>query len=219
MNLRSFTTRLGWLTAFGVAFGYLEGVVVVYLREIYYPEGFGFPLAEPAAHILTIELGRELATLIMLWAVAKVAGGSGWDRFAIFSFLFGVWDIAFYVTLRLVLGWPESIFTWDVLFLIPLVWTGPVLTPALVAACLIVAGTMMMKRVAEGVRPFTRWWLWAGAGLSLGLLLYSFTANHGVVRVGGVPESFPWVSYSLGLFLGWAVFGVVFYARSDEPSS
>jgi hypothetical protein len=78
---------------------------------------------------------------------------------------------------------------------------------------------LLMKRVAEGVRPFVRWWIWVGAGFSLGLILYSFTANHGLVRAGGVPVDFPWVSYGLGLLLGWVVFGVAFYARAEIASS
>jgi len=212
----TFVSRLVWLTAFGVAFGYLEGAVVVYLRTIYYPGGFGFPLALPEDRILGVELGREVATLIMLWAVARLAGRSGWDRFGVFAFLFGVWDIVFYAALWLALGWPESLLTWDVLFLVPLVWTGPVITALLVAGCLVAAGALMMRRAADGVRPFRPWWVWAGAAVALGLLLYAFMANHGIVRANGVPDAFPWVPFSLGLILGWGVFWLAFYARASQ---
>jgi len=209
----TFTSRLVWLTAFGVAFGYLEAAVVVYLRMIYYPDGFAFPVALPVDRILGVELGRELATLVMLWAVAWLAGRSGWERFGAFAFLFGVWDIVFYATLWLTLGWPESLLTWDVLFLVPLVWTGPVITALLVAGCLVTAGALLMWRAANGIQPFRPWWVWAGATAALGLLLYSFMANHGVVRGNGVPDAFPWVPYVLGLILGWGVFVLAFFAR------
>ena len=204
------SSRLAWLAAFGIAFGYLEAVVVVYLREIYYPEGFGFPLTLPDTRLFVVELGRELATLIMLWAVARFAARTGWDRFGAFCFLFGVWDVVFYAVLWLVLRWPESLFTWDVLFLIPMVWTGPVLTPLLVAASLIVAGAAIMKRAGSGVLPVTRWWIWAGGVLSLLLLLGSFMANHGLVRANGTPESFPWIPYAAGLVLGWGTYWAAF---------
>lgn len=213
MSRAIFTSRLGWLTAFGVAFGYLEAAVVVYLRMIYYPDGFAFPVALLVDRILGVELGRELATLVMLWAVAWLAGRSGWERFGAFAFLFGVWDIVFYATLWLTLGWPESLLTWDVLFLIPLVWTGPVITALLVAGCLVTAGALLMWRAANGIQPFRPWWVWAGATAALGLLLYSFMANHGVVRGNGVPDAFPWVPYVLGLILGWGVFVLAFFAR------
>jgi hypothetical protein len=217
-----FVSRLAWLTAFGVAFGYLEGAVVVYLRAIYYPDGFAFPLAVLSDRLLGIELGRELATLVMLWAVAMLRGRSGWDRFGAFAFLFGVWDIVFYATLWLLLDWPDSLLTWDVLFLVPLVWTGPVITALLVAGCLVAAGALLIQRAGEGVQPFQPWWVWGGAAAALGLLLYSFMANHGVVQANGVPDTFPWVPYVIGLLLGWGVFGLSFWGpqynhATDDP--
>lgn len=209
----SLRTRMAWLVVFGIAFGYLEAAVVIYLRELYYPAGFGFPLALPATRVLMVELGRELATLIMLAGVAMLAGRSGWVRFGAFSILFGVWDIVFYVVLYLVLGWPESLMTWDVLFLFPLVWTGPVLTPVLVAISLVVAGGLMMTRVEAGFRPNTPWWIWSGALVSLILLLGAFMANHEVVRNEGVPGPFPWIPYLGGLTLGWGVFWPAFFTQ------
>lgn len=196
-----------WLTVFGIAFGYLEGAVVVYLRALYYPEGFGFPLALPAAGILAVELGRELATLFMLLGTAMVAGRSPWERFGAFAFLFGVWDLVFYAMLRVVLGWPSSLLTWDVLFLIPLVWTGPVLSAVLVAGSLVAAGFLIMRGASRGVRPRTPWWVWGLAVLSLACLLTAFMANHEKVTVEGLPGAFPWPLHLAGMTLGWAAFG------------
>ncbi len=215
----SLRSRLVWLVVFGVAFGYLEAAVVVYLRELYYPAGFGFPLAIPEPRVLLVELGRELATLVMIWGVAMLAGRSGWVRFGAFCILFGVWDIVFYLVLYFVLGWPESLMTWDVLFLVPLAWAGPVLTPVLVAVGLVVAGGMMMSRVEAGYRPLTRWWIWGGAFLSLLLLLVAFMANHGLIQANQVPTRFPWIPYLGGLVLGWGIFWVAFFARAEGGES
>lgn len=214
----SLRSRLAWLVVFGVAFGYLEATVVVYLRELYYPAGFSFPLAIPETRVLRVELGRELATLVMLWGVAMLVGRSGWFRFGAFCILFGVWDIVFYLVLYFVLGWPESLMTWDVLFLVPLVWAGPVLTPVLVAVSLVVAGGLMMARVEAGHRPLTRWWVWGGALLSFLLLLAAFMANHGLIQAERVPTRFPWIPYLGGLVLGWGVFWVAFFARAEGVS-
>ena len=103
--------RTAWLVVFAVAMGFLEAAVVVYLRELYYPDGFRFPFVPLPERILWTELARELTTLIMLLAVAMLAGKNRLDRFFVFGFLFGVWDIVYYVGLRLFLGWPESLFT------------------------------------------------------------------------------------------------------------
>lgn len=207
---------MGWLVVFGAAFGYLEAAVVVYLREIYSPGGFAFPLDLPENRALWVELGREAATLVMLGGVAMLSGRGGWSRFGAFSVLFGVWDLVFYLGLRVVLGWPESLLTWDVLFLLPRVWTGPVLAPVLVALSLWLAGSLIMVRAEGGRRPNTAWWVWAGAVLSLGLLLGAFMANHDLVRSGGVPVAFPWGVYLGGLLLGWGAFWAAF-ARNPHP--
>jgi hypothetical protein len=217
--------RALWLVLFAVAFGYLEGAVVVYLRELYYPDGFRFPTVLPPSPILAVELGRELATLIMLGAAAALAFRRGWSRFGAFSLMFGVWDLVYYLTLRVVLGWPESLLTWDILFLLPLVWAGPVLSAVLVAAALCVAGIVIMARVEAGFRPRAGMVVWVGAGFSLALLLYAFMANHAEVTAGVSAElRFPWVPYAVGNLLGWGTFGAAFLrggsgTEADRPGS
>jgi hypothetical protein len=210
--------RILWLTLFGIAFGYLEAAVVVYLRELYYPEGFAFPLVLPDTRVLLVELGRELATLLMLLGVAMVAGRTPWERFGAFAFLFGVWDLVYYAALWGVLGWPETLLTWDVLFLIPLVWAGPVLSAVLVAASLVVAGVVIMKRAARGLHPRTRWWVWGLAILSLSCLLGSFMANHGPVNDQRMPDAFPWPLHLAGMALGWIAFGAAwgYHGRHEQ---
>jgi hypothetical protein len=196
-------TRLfALLTLFGVAFGYVEATVVVYLREIFYADGFRFPLTIVPEHHGAVEVAREAATMLMLAAVAHLAGRTRWERFGHFAFLFGVWDIAFYLGLYAVLRWPESLLTWDVLFLIPLIWTGPVLAPVLVSALLVTVGAAIAVRERRGPGIRVGWIHWALGLLSLALLLYAFMANHGVAYAGGVPASFPWAPFFAGLAIG-----------------
>ena len=144
------------LFLFGISFGYLEAAVVVYLRAIYdpirrqiHPERGAndlFPLitSQQLANAgpdnprrLVIEIGREAATMLMLSAVALVFARNLQQWIAAFAIVFGVWDIAFYAFLRLMIYWPESLSTWDILFLIPLPWVGPVWAPVLVACTMI----------------------------------------------------------------------------------
>jgi hypothetical protein len=120
--------------------GYLESAVVVYLREIYYPEGFAFPLKMMNVDLAITEIFREFATLVMLAGIGFIAGRSRLERFGIFIFAFGTWDIFYYVFLKALIGWPESLFTWDILFLIPTTWVGPVLAPVINALTMVVFG-------------------------------------------------------------------------------
>ncbi|MGB9664509.1 MAG: hypothetical protein ACPL25_06285 [Ignavibacteria bacterium] len=118
-------------TIFGISFGFLEAIVVVYLRALYYPNGFKFPLTFLDPQMLKVEIMREFCTIVMLATAGWILGKSKGERFSFFIFLFGVWDIFYYVALKLFLNWPQSILEWDVLFLIPITWIGPVLAPVI----------------------------------------------------------------------------------------
>lgn len=125
------------VTSFAIAMGFLESAVVVYLREIYYPEGFDFPLQTIDAHIAITEILREAATVIMLLTLGYLTGKNLATRFAWFIYSFAIWDIFYYVFLKFLLNWPESLMTDDILFLIPVTWVGPVITPVIVSLSMI----------------------------------------------------------------------------------
>ncbi|QQS50469.1 MAG: hypothetical protein IPM71_12890 [Bacteroidota bacterium] len=130
---------------FSLAMGFLETAVVVYLREIYYPDGFQFPLVAMSQQILSAELLRELATLIMLVCIGWLSGRTFNSRFAWFLYSFAIWDIFYYLFLKLLLNWPESLFTTDILFLIPLLWVGPVLAPVIISLSMILLAVLILK--------------------------------------------------------------------------
>ncbi len=126
------------LVVFAVSMGFLEAIVVVYVRELYYPEGFQFPLKALPRWLIVVEWVREITTLLMLGSVAFISGKTFLKRLSVFLLIFGIWDIIYYVGLKIFLNWPESILTWDILFLIPIIWVGPVLTPVLCSLLMIV---------------------------------------------------------------------------------
>ena len=183
---------------------YLEAAVVVYLRAIYYPEGFAFPIVLIPDRMAAIELGREAATILMLFALAALAGSDRWGRFLLFSFGFGVWDIFYYVWLRVSLGWPPSLLTWDILFLIPLPWIGPVLAPLIVSVGLIFASLLLLRLRARGIRLEFPAALWAFAVLGGALVLLSFMIDFRVVIEGRMPPPFRWWLFGAGALLGVA---------------
>jgi hypothetical protein len=150
--------------------------------------------------IVKIELAREAATLVMLAAVAGSATRNFRTWLAAFAVSFGAWDLAFYASLRVLIGWPASLATWDLLFLLPVPWVGPVLAPAIVAASLVVggvAGLMREPRRVDGVS----WGLMVGGGVAIFL---AFIWDWRDVVNGCVPRDFPWLIFVAGELAGVA---------------
>jgi hypothetical protein len=215
------------LVLFGISFGYLEAAVVVYLRAIYDPirerihPGRGpqdlFPLISPdqlkAAgpeneRRLTIEIGREACTIIMLAAFGCVAGRNFNQRMAAFAVAFGLWDISFYVFLRLMIGWPQSLFTWDILFLIPLPWVGPVITPVLVSITLIACGLVSLFQGGLPAKP----WQWMAMVAGGVVVILAFVWDFRNTTSGGQPNPFNWPLFLAGE--GIALAGFIAAAKS-----
>ena len=174
----SWRLRFFWLSVFAVAMGFLEGIVVVYIRELYYPEGFAFPLKMMSPELVTIEWIREIATLVMLASVGIIAGKNTLQRLFYALFAFGVWDIFYYVALWLLTGWPPSLLTWDLLFLIPVSWLGPVLAPAINSLTMILMALLLIGRQERGyyVRAgLSDWILIAGGAL---VILYTYLIDY-----------------------------------------
>ena len=210
----TFTYRreLFWLGVFGAAFGYLEAAVVLYLRTIAYPAGFAFPLEPVPRLVLGAEIGREAATLAVLAGASLAGGGPRLLRLSRFLYCFGLWDVAYYVGLKALLNWPASPVTWDILFLIPVPWSAPVLAPALVAAYFVVVGSYgIVKRGDVRTRPW-QWVVGAAGGLSV---LVTFLWNVGSCVRDVAPASYPWILYGLG----FAALVAAFAAVAARPGS
>ena len=224
-QLTSWRRVVAAIVLFGFAFGYVEAACVVYLRHIYdpirhelHPEhkpGELFPLitteelrnqGPELQRMLLVELGREAATLIMLASVAAVAAASRRQWFAGFCLAFGVWDLAFYLFLKVILDWPASLLTWDILFLLPLPWVGPVLAPVIVATTLAVGGAMALKREIGGTGLRMRPVHWALLVMGGVIIVVSFMWDFRNTMAGNWPNPFNWPLFGAGELLGVAVF-------------
>ena len=217
-GLIAFKKSLILFSLFAVAMAFLESTVVVYLREIFYPHGFKFPLVDIPPKIYIIELGREFATIVMIWTVSGIQVKNRREWFAFFAFNFAVWDIWYYIWLKIMLGWPTSLLEWDVLFLIPIPWIGPVLAPILVSVALILAALVILR--FEGTpRPLTLtkrdWLLEVLAGA---IIIGSFLTQSGEIAAGEVPYNYPWWIFSIGMALGLTVFMIRYMKRSGIAS-
>ena len=202
--------KIFWILVFGIAMALVEAAVVVYLRAFYYPEGFAFPWKIITTRHLIVELGRETATISMLVSVAALIGKRFWEKFAYFIICFGFWDIFYYVWLKLALGWPSSLLDWDILFLIPLPWIGPVIAPVSIAIMMILAGLLIIALYKRGYdfRPsFLTWVLTIIGTLTI---LYSFMRDTGAGLHQQMPLPYRYdlliageILYVLALFLAW----------------
>ncbi|NBC83653.1 MAG: hypothetical protein GVY19_09745 [Bacteroidetes bacterium] len=224
-----------WLTLFGIAFGYLECAVVVYLREILYPEGFSFPLVPISSKLAITEIGREAATLIMLVGIGILTGRTKTERFGMFLFSFAIWDIFYYVFLKVLLDWPSSLLTWDILFLIPTTWTGPVISPILLSLVMIAFALVISRAVTNDpmVKIIRREWLLLISGSIICILAFVWDYSKYVLKIydfstlfhlnkdqifeittNYVPVQFNWLLYGLGL--ATIVAGVVWFERRNK---
>jgi hypothetical protein len=206
------TKPLFWLMVWGVAFGYMEAAVVVYLREIYYPEGFTFPLVIIDGRILLTEVLREAATLLIMWVTVYLVYKRLQSRVAAFAVLFGVWDIFYYIFLKLLLDWPESLGTHDILFLIPMPWVGPVWAPVLVSIGFIYAGTaVLMRNQQSHFLHFSRGFILLELFAAL-LIIVSFVISGSSSLEQSLPIHFPLYLFLMGFLTGISIFLYYFYS-------
>ena len=195
---------------YAVAMAYLEAAVVVYLqRALKIEPSTLFPLRDKSSlgGFGTIELGREIATLVMLVTVGWLAGRNRLERLAWTSVAFGIWDLGYYAFLWVFIGWPTNLGTFDLLFLLPVPWVAPVWAPMIVSIALVLFGLIAAWRFrlkqALGVK-LRHLVALVGGGL---VVIASFTLDAGRILDGGIPTSFAWPVFVAGIAL--AVSGVV----------
>ena len=211
LNRSTKADRARWWTVvvFAAAMAWVESAVVYYLRRmidrIEPYQAYPLPVV---GGLGPVEMVRELATLIMLLTVGMLAGRTWRSRLGYSAIAFGVWDISYYVFLKAICDWPHSLFDWDILFLVPLPWWGPVLAPVSIALLLIVWGTLASR--FELVRASTTsaiatWGAaFMGCVLALGLFMVDTmrAADGGVDSIRNVlPTRFNWPLFLVALAL------------------
>jgi len=201
-----FPERARWaiVVVFAIAMAWVESASVFYIRALVERiepyQANPLPLNDTLGYV---ELWREASTLVMIAALGLLAGRTWRRRLGYAALAFGVWDIFYYVFLRIMTGWPKTLVDWDILFLLPLPWWGPVLAPVSIALLMIVWGTLETQSGED--RPVARWaWALGGAGIALALGVFMFDAwlavpggRAAVMRV--LPTTFNWPVFGVAL--------------------
>ena len=200
-----------WMVVFlfAAAMAWVESAVVVDLRTLvsrlqpYQAD----PLPQ-SANLGQTELVREAATLVMLATVGWLAGSTGRGRLGYAMVAFGVWDILYYVWLRVICGWPANLLDWDLLFLLPLPWWGPVIAPMLISGLMIVGGTLVsvLESHRRPIWPGRLAWALNLAGAALALYVFMADTLHAALNRSGavrsvLPEHFDWPLFWVALAL------------------
>jgi hypothetical protein len=202
-------TRWAVVVGFAIAMACVEAASVFYIRELVDRiepyQANPLPMNSPLGNV---ELWREAATLVMLAALGTLAGRTWRHRAGYAALAFGVWDIFYYIFLRLISGWPRTLLDWDVLFLLPLPWWGPVLAPVSIAMIMIVWGTLATQSADDATAPqwAARAWVPAGAGIVLALAVFMADAwralpdgRNAILQV--LPVRFNWSLFLIALLL------------------
>ena len=217
-SLKTTITRFVIACIFSIAFAYIESAVVVYLRAIFHPDGFTFPLRNfdtilQNKAILLTEIGREAATIVLIFSGAWLFGRNLQQRFAYFLMIFAVWDIFYYVWLKVlsaylkaIPNWPASIMDWDILFLIPMAWAGPVVAPVLVSIILLVFAMIILYRDSRGIpikASKTEWLGFIAAGV---IIVVSFCIPGHHIAEPNYQSHFYWSIFAVGNIMAIALF-------------
>jgi hypothetical protein len=209
--LRTMLKRLCIAVVFSIAFGYIEAAVVVYLREIFHPDGFTFPMIvfgkdAASVRLLLTEISREVATIVLIFTGAWLFGRNRHQRFAYFMVIFAIWDIFYYVWLKVLLDWPASIMDWDILFLIPVTWASPVFYPVLLSMTMLVFAVAILC-CSSFARPVKTTFLdWLAFALSVLIMVESFCiAGVHITEPDYASYFYRWL-FAAGYLLGVATF-------------
>ena len=224
--MKRINRTLVWVTIYAIAMGALEAAVVIYLRRLYFPEGFKFPLWRVQTDVMMVELWREAATIVMLVAIGALAGRKKGERFAYFVYAFAIWDLIYYAVLKLSLNWPESLLTFDLLFLLPVPWVAPVLAPCIVAVTMIAFSLVAIWAADEQEVHLDRRekkLLWIGSLIIIFSFIHDWVMYEGPIilaniaahrridaKVGSfVPTHFDWPVFVVGQMI--LVIALVFF--------
>lgn len=202
--------------------GFVETSVVVYLRELLYSNGFKFPVVPVNKTILITELWREFATIIMLFSISVLTGKTFAQRFVFFLYSFAIWDIFYYIFLKVILNWPASVFDFDILFLLPVPWVGPVLAPCIISLTMILLTFVILNIESKNKQIKLKWTDWIYLISGSVIMIISFCTDYISILTDQssrpnidmlsmmksyIPQTYHWWIFIIGeiILIGWTL--------------
>jgi hypothetical protein len=221
---KEYRFTLIWIILYASAMALLEAVVVVYLRELYYPDHVQvlFPITIFTQKDLIVELSREVATIVMIFSVAVLLEKKQIIRvFACFVLLFGLWDIFYYIWLKVFINWPLYFCEWDILFLIPWAWFGPWICPVLISLLFILwGGSVLLRKDTISFSPFSLILFITGCIFDLAAFIQpalNVMIKDGVEGFSSyMPDNFWWWLFVPGFLLMASGLGMTLFSLSGK---
>lgn len=208
--------KIAFLVVFAAAMAFVEAAVVIYLRALI---GGGplFPMKDLPPAFLTVEIIREGSTLVMLLCAASLAVRGGARRLGAFLLVFAAWDIFYYLWLYAAIGWPAGVADWDILFLIPLPWVGPVWSVLLICAGMLAFSALFLRASEEApFAPGLPGWGTGVAGAAVVIATYVLEWKK-IGYGGGIPSGFNIPAFLLGILM-LAASGWITYRKTQSAS-
>lgn len=203
LDSRLVKTRLISVILFAIAMGTLEAICVVYIRQILFPPDGNITNIPISNFNFTLEAIREAMTIIMLTTTSILAAYNWRTRLAMFFLAFGIWDIFYYIGLKIFLNWPASIMDWDTLFLIPVAWFSPVLVPVLISLYFIFGSIFIIFHEGNGNKLKFNLSVVLLQFIAFIVWFYSFVRNSAMITENGYANvKYSWLLFFIGLTFG-----------------
>lgn len=199
----SVKTRLISVILFAIAMGLLEAICVAYIRQIIFPPDGNIANTPISDFNFTLEAIRESMTIIMITTLSILAAFNWRTRLAMFFLAFGIWDIFYYVGLKIFLDWPATIMDWDTLFLIPVAWYSPIIVPVLISTYFIIGSIFIILHESNGTNLRFNFTVVILQFLGFAVWFYSFVNNSAMISENGYANvEYSWALFFLGLIFG-----------------
>ena len=203
LDSHSVKTRLISVILFAIAMGLLEAICVVYIRQIIFPPDGNIANTPISDFNFTLEAIRESMTIIMITTLSILAAFNWRTRLAMFFLAFGIWDIFYYVGLKIFLDWPATIMDWDTLFLIPVAWYSPIIVPVLISTYFIIGSIFIILHESNGTNLRFNFTVVILQFLGFAVWFYSFVNNSAMISENGYANvEYSWALFFLGLIFG-----------------
>lgn len=138
------------LLALCIAMAYIDALASFYVRGMIQAghEGAEFAtgaVQEMPQRIISLELTRQAAFVLVLLTVAIVAGRNGLQQAGSFIFCVGAWIVLRYIAIRALTDWPASLVELDAVIFLPEPLYAPIWMTLILGLALGATGVLLIR--------------------------------------------------------------------------